>query len=325
MEHIPWWRIKFGLEEAHKIIDSMVKEKISQGTVTMELEAEIAKKLNVPYVIATTSGSIALLMTLMSLGIKHGDELIVPNRTFIATSHAGLILGAKIVLVDTEPDIPVMDVSKIREKITSRTRAIIPVHLNGRSVNMDEVNNIAREYGLYVVEDACQAFYSRNPQGFLGTRSDIGCFSMGVTKLVSTGQGGIIVTRNQELYEKCRLIRNHGVVDILNDSYNQPGFNFKFTDLLASMGLVQLSRLADKVAYVNKIYRTYEQGLADCNFVKLIPVKISHGEIPLYAEVLCNNREKLMDDLKTYGIETRRFLPDLCLSPYLENTGDFPN
>ena len=325
MHKISWWRTSFGEEEVQKLVDSISKEHISQGPVTEQFEAQIAEVLGIPYAVATTSGSVALLMAMMALGIERDDEVIVPNRTFIATAHAALLPGAKVVLVDVRPNIPTVDVSQIRQKITLRTKAIVPVHLNGRAVEMEEIHKIAEEYGLHVIADACQALFSRNSAGFLGTQSDAGCFSLGVTKLISTGQGGVVATRSKETYERLKLIRNHGVVDTFSGVYNQMGCNFKFTDMLASIGIVQLSRVPVRIAHLRVVYAKYAAAIAELPFLKLIPVKVSNGEVPLYVEALCSEREKLMDFLSSQGIQTRPFLPDLHLSPHLKNAGNFPN
>ncbi|EKD26223.1 MAG: hypothetical protein ACD_79C01302G0004 [uncultured bacterium] len=315
---ISWWRTKLGDEEIYSVRDSINQECISQGEKTLLFEREIAKALNVRYAVAVPSGSIALLMSLMVLGIKKNDEVIVPNRTFIATAHAALLLGAKIILIDVVPNIPVLNVSELKKKITSKTKAIIPVHLNGRSVDMLELNKIAKEYNLKVIEDAAQAIFSKNEYGFLGTQSDVGCFSLGVTKLLTTGQGGIAVTNDEELYASMKKCRNHGVNDTLSDLYTQFGFNFKFNDILASVGIAQLAKIKGTIDYVKKVYNLYKEELKGIECMQIIPVNIEKGEIPLWVEVLCTKREELMKFLLGNGIETRRFLPDLHFSRHLK-------
>ena len=325
MAKISWWRTTFGKEEVRRIADAIAHEHISQGSVTAEFEKELSKVFDIPYVVATTSGSMALLMSLLSLGIGPGDEVIVPNRTWIATAHAPLILGAKVKLVDVEGNRPVIDVTQIEKNITPRTKAIIAVHLNGRAAAMDEINDIARKYNLFVIEDACQALGSRNLNGFLGKQSDIGCFSLSVAKIISTGQGGFVVTKNELTYKKLVAIRTHGVGDVINAYWTQLGFNFRFTDILASIGLVQLTKLPERIEKVKSIYRQYEAAIEDFPFLKLIPVKIEDGEIPVYVEVLCRERGKLIEFLAQHDIEARPFYPDLDTAPYFENVGDFPN
>ena len=324
MAEISWWRTSFGEEEASQIASAIAHEHISQGPVTAKFESGLAELLGIPYVVATTSGSMALLVALWAAGIGPGDEVIVPNRTWIATAHAPLLLGAKIVLVDVEEERPIMDVTQIESAITPHTKAIIPVHLNGRSVNMREVNRIAHKYNLFVIEDAAQALGSRNENGLLGTQSDMGCFSLSVAKIIATGQGGFVVTRDESLYHKLVAMRTHGVSDIVNASWTQPGFNFRFTDMLASIGLVQLKRLPERIEKVKAIYTRYLASMADLPFLKFIPVNIEAGEIPIYIELLCPERERLIQFLAERGIQTRPFYPDLNTAPYFKNTGRFP-
>ena len=322
---ISWWRTSFGDREVEKLRESVQKECIGQGLVTEEFEEEISLALNVPFVVATTNGSAALYMALLSLGIGHGDEVIIPNRTWIASANAILLTGAKVVLVDVRSDLPLIDVAQIQSKITTQTKALMPVHLNGRSADMQEIQRLAEKFGIPIIEDACQAFFLSNSSGYLGTQSDVGCFSLGVTKLVSTGQGGFVVTKNRDVYERLKCIRNHGVTDEFTESYDQFGFNFKFTDLLASFGLVQLSRVSKRIVHLNKIYAKYESAISKFKCVNLLPVNVLSGEIPLYAEVLCPERKELENFLHFHNIQARIVPPDLSLSSCLKDDGSFPN
>lgn len=322
---IRWWRTSFGREEVRGITQAIADEHISQGPLTARFESAFARSLGVPYAVATTSGSAALMMALMALGVGPGDEVILPNRTFVATAHAALLLGAKVVLVDVLPHITALDVSQVERRITRRTKAIMPVHLSGRAVDMAALRKVARKHGVSVVEDACQALFSRGHGGFLGTLSDAGCFSLGVTKLISTGQGGVVVTRSRKIYEQLKLVRNHGVADTFEAVYGVKGFNFKFTDLQASLGLVQLGRGPERVKHVKAVYSTYASALAGLPFLKLIPVNVKGGEVPLYVEVMCEEREPLRKFLARRGVQTRPFLPDLDRSPHLRAKGAFPH
>lgn len=322
---ISWWRTSFGDREVEKLRESVQKECIGQGLVTEEFEEEISLALNVPFVVATTNGSAALYMALLSLGIGHGDEVIIPNRTWIASANAILLTGAKVVLVDVRSDLPLIDVAQIQSKITTQTKALMPVHLNGRSADMQGIQRLAEKFGIPIIEDACQAFFSSNSSGYLGTQSDVGCFSLGVTKLVSTGQGGFVVTKNRDVYERLKCIRNHGVTDEFTESYDQFGFNFKFTDLLASFGLVQLSRVSKRIVHLNKIYAKYESAISKFKCVNLLPVNVLSGEIPLYAEVLCPERKELENFLHFHNIQARIVPPDLSTSSCIKDDGSFPN
>ena len=230
-----------------------------------------------------------------------------------------------IVLVDVRSDLPLIDVTQIQSKMTPQTKALMPVHLNGRSVNMQGIQQLAGKFGIPVIEDACQAFFLSNSSGYLGTQSDVGCFSLRVTKLVSTGQGGFVVTKNRDVHERLKLIRNHGVTNEFTESYDQFGFNFKFTDLLASFGLVQLSRVSRRIARLNKIYAKYESAISEFKCVTLLPVNVLNGEVPLYAEVLCTERRELKRFLCLHNIQFRTVPPSLSISSCIKNDGNFPN
>ena len=325
MKRIEYWKINFGEEEIKKIRESILNRNISQGKVTEEFERRVSNYLDVKYCVATTNGSIAILMSLMALDIKTEDEVIIPNRTWIATAHAPMLLGAKPVLVDVLPDKPIIDISKIRKKITKKTKAIMPVHLNGRSADMTAINEISEEYNLPVIEESCQAFLSKNANGYLGAQSDMGCFSFAISKLFSTGQGGMVITNNKGLYEKLKLIRTHGTASIIFPKYKLLGFNFKFTDILASIGIVQLQKAKEKIEHAKKIYLRYSEGIKNLSSIKIIPSNVSLGEIPIYIETLAEDRAKLINFLNSKDIYPRPFLPNINSAPYIEKTDDFPN
>ena len=302
---ISWWRTSFDQNEAERIAAAIRGEHISQGPVTAEFERRLAEILGVPYVVATTSGSTALLMAMMACGIGPGDEVILPSRTWIATPHAVLMAGAKPVLVDCKPHLPIIDPDAI-ESLTHGDSGEQPVHHNGRADDMRIINGIAGKRGLCVIEDAGQALCSRNDIGLLGTQSSIGCFSLSVAKVISTGQGGYLATRDETLARRLDSMRTHGVTDLINANYGEMGFNFRLNDIQASIGLVQLDRLPRRIEHMRELYRIYDEGLSDLPFVKLIPMNVDGGEIPNYIEVLCENRA-LVDYLGKRGIQTRPF------------------
>jgi len=321
---IPWFKTSFGQGEIDKISESINNECISQGVVTEQFEAEIAKKVGMPHVVATTSGSVALIMSMMALDIGKNDEVIVPNRTWIATAHAPLFVGAKTVLAEVRDDIPQFDMEKLRKKITPKTKVIIPVHLNGRSEDMKTLRKIADEHNLYIVEDACQGFLSKNGDGYLGTQSDIACFSLGVTKLMATGQGGFLLTQDAKICDKLQKLRWHGAGTNIEPEYKFLGCNFKFNDILASIGLVQLAKIQKKIDHLHLVYDTYLEGIKDFSFIRMLEVKKSEGEIPLYVETICNDAERLSQFLHQKGIDDRPFLPNLDTARYFGNSDSYP-
>jgi len=324
---IPWWKINFEKDDSKAIKKSLEDRLITQGQLTERLEQRFAELLGVPFVLLSINGSAALLMALMACGIEPGDEVIVPNLTFIATAQAPLLLGAKIKLVGVESERPVLDVKKVEAAITSRTKAIIPVHSNGRAVDMTSINKIAAKYKIKVIEDAAQALFSKNSFGYLGTQSDVGVFSLGVTKLITTIQGGIIVTKNKELFKRLKKIRNHGMSadTAFYSKSDMLGFNFKFNDLFASIGLTQIKKIKEKINTNLSIYNFYKAELEGLEYIKMMDVNVEAGEIPLWGEVLCVQREKLIRLLKKHNIQAKPFSPNLSDVPYLNSKKKFKN
>ncbi|MCF7916164.1 MAG: DegT/DnrJ/EryC1/StrS family aminotransferase [Candidatus Omnitrophica bacterium] len=326
MSLIPWWKIDLGQTEIKKIVDSINNRCVTQGSVTEELEVCLAELLNVPYVVLTTNGSSALLMALLAFGVNPGDEVIVPGLTFVATAQAPLLLGAKIKLVDVGLDKPVIDVGKLEKAITAKTKAIIPVHLNGRAADIKRINKIAAKYGIKVIEDAVQAFGVKVNGSYLGTQSDLGVFSLGITKLITSIRGGFLAVKDKTLAKKLKKIRNHGLSSSSNYSSSDiMGFNFEFNDVLASVGLVQTQKIKEKIKFQKNIYAFYKQALKDLNYIKIIKVDIEKGELPLWMEVVCKKRDKLIDLLKTMHIQAKPFYPALSSLSYLKNKESLDN
>lgn len=330
MTTIPWWRTEVGEAETARLSAAAAAGNVGDGPLTADMEAAFAAALNVPYVIAVPSGSAALLMSFIALGIGPGDEVIVPDATWIATAHAASLLGARIVLVDTCADRPVMDPEAVARAMTERTKVIVPVHLGGRAVELEPILDLAKRHGVRVLEDACQALFSSDPRGPLGTRGDIGCFSLGVAKLLTTGQGGLVATRDPDLYARLRRVKFHGVVaDGTWETYAQLGFNFKYTDLMAAIGLEQLAQASRRVTHVRDIYRRYADGLANHPAVRISLMDMEGGETPLWTEIeVANGRlTELVGWLAAAGVQTRRVHPPLHRARHLSRAsdGDFPN
>lgn len=326
---ISWWNTTFGEADIKNVTDAINGRHISQGVITEKLESRLAKDLNVPYVACTTSGSMALLMASMAFDIGPGDEVIVPNRTWIATAHAPLILGAKVILVDVEPDLPIIDINQIRKKITSKTKAIYPVPLNGRAVNMDEVWKIAKENNIHVIEDSTQGLFCKYSgemsDKFMGTESEIGCFSFSVAKLLPTGQGGFVATKHKDIYDKIKRLRMHGLDSVINCEFSHIGFNFRFTDIQAAVGLAQLDNVPARIKKHIEIYQKYEEAIKQLPFLKLIPVDVTKEQIPIYVDVLCEQREELIKFLADEDIQSRPMHPDLNHAKYIGCTDKFIN
>lgn len=237
---IPIAKVNFSKKEENAVLKVLRLGILSQGKEIEEFEKEFAGYIGVKYAIAVSSGTTALHLALIALGLKDQDEIITTPFSFIASTSAILFVNAKPVFVDIGEDFNI-DASKIEEKITSKTKAILPVHLFGNPVNMDEILRIAKKYKLKIIEDACQAHGAEYRGKKVGSFGDIGTFSFYATKNMTTGEGGMITTNNEALYEKLKLLRSHGS----SKHYHHKilGYNFRMTEMQAAIGRVQLKKL----------------------------------------------------------------------------------
>ena len=327
MEKINWWQTEFTTGEAEAAAKAITEGRLSQGPIVAEFERLLANYLGVRHVVATTSGSDALLLSLWAANVLPGDEVLVPNRTWIATAHAVSLLGAIPIFVDTDVDNPVISLSDLRNKVTSRTKAVIPVHLNGRDAHIDEVLEFGEIHGIKVIEDAAQALGSKDASGtFLGTKSLAGCFSLSVAKVISSGQGGFVVSNHDDFAARLRAMRTHGIENVIEPGkWDMLGFNFRFTDVLASIALEQFKKLGLRLSRLREIYNRYEVGISGLVNFQMIPLNIDGGEIGPYIEILSNDRESLITYLMQHGIESRKFYPDMDTANYFKATKENPN
>ena len=290
---------------------------IMEGPVLAEFEKQMGELLQVPYVLGTPSGSAALALALMGIGIEPGDEVIIPDLTFVATANAACMLGAKVILAPTEKDKPILDLDAVDTLVTERTKAILTVDINGRTAWSKELKEKYGEQGIYIIDDACQAFMSGSKDGKAGTLADIGCFSFGITKLLTTVKGGMVVTRDKALYDRMKIMKTQGMKSIFEgDAYYYPGFNFKLPDVLASIGLGQLERLDQKVAHVNQIEKMYREELKDVKGIAFI--ENNEKEFHYEADIVCENREQVRKILYENGIMSRPLGMPLHTAPYLK-------
>lgn len=237
MTTIPIARPLLGEAEAEAVLAVLRSGQLAQGRVVAEFEERFAAICGVPYAIATTSGTTALHIALLAHGIGPGDEVITTSFSFIASANAALYVGARPVFAEIDPETLNLDPDDVEARITTRTKAIIPVHLYGNPAALDRLRGICDRYGLVMIEDACQAHgatFAGMPVGTLGT----GCFSFYPTKNVTSGEGGMITTCDPELAERARLLRAHGSPHRYHHTIL--GYNFRLSDLHAAIGLAQL-------------------------------------------------------------------------------------
>ncbi len=214
---------------------------LAQGPKVFEFEKQFAEYIGTNHAIATSSGTTAIHLALLGLGIKPGDEVITTPFTFIATATPILFCGARPVFVDIDPKTFNIDPQKLEAAITDKTKAIIPVHLYGQPAAMDPIVELAQAHELVVIEDACQAHGAKYHGKSIGSIGDCGCFSFYPTKNMTTSEGGMVTTNDSEMAENLALLRNHG--QLQRYDYNMIGYNFRMTDISAAIGIVQLSKL----------------------------------------------------------------------------------
>ena len=308
---IDWWKIIFDKNDLTYLSKNFRKKKISEGTVNNFFEKKIAKFLNVKYCITANSGTSAFYIALNSLGLKKSDEIIVPNRTWLAAPNVIHNQNFKIVLCDTRKDIPSLCFNDLKKKTNKKTKLIIATHLNGRVGDFKKILNFANKKKIRIIEDTAQALGSKISKKYLGTFGEIGFFSMALTKIISTGQGGFAVTNNKKLYLKMRSYKNQGIENPFQLKWNKTGLNFKFTDMQASIGITQLKKFKEKKKNLIKIYKFYEKELKKIKFIKLIPVSINNNEIPLWIECLVDDRKNFIQFMKKNNVIIRPSYPSL--------------
>ena len=256
---IPIARPDLGQEEIDAVAEVIRSGIIAAGPRVRELEAAWSEFCGVRHTIAVGNGTLALMAVFDQLGIGPGDEVITVSHTFAATANAILSTGAVPVFVDIEPDTYLIDAKRIEATITSRTRAIVPVHLFGLVADMDMIQAIADRHGLAVVEDACQA-HGATFRGRKAGSFGHGTFSLYATKNMTTGEGGFITTNDDALADRLRLYRNQGMRT--RYQFESLGYNYRMTDINAAIGLVQLSKLERNTARRQAIAATYDAGFA---------------------------------------------------------------
>lgn len=222
--------------ESGKLTDSSFEG----GRMVREFEYKVKKLLRVKHVVAVNSGTAALHSVLLALGVKPGDEVVIPSFTFIATANVVLACGAKPVFVDIKDDYN-MDPEKFKAAVTKRTKVVIPVHLYGYPADMDEIREIAVKNSIHVSEDAAESLGAEYKGMQTGTLSDAGCFSFYATKVATSGEGGAISTSDDELADRLRLVRNHGMLHGYDSRHL--GFNYRMPEIAAALASVQMDRL----------------------------------------------------------------------------------
>ncbi len=279
----------------------------SRGEFISKFENEFSKFIGVEHATAVSNGTVALHLALVTLGIGPGDEVIVPSFTYIASVSTISITGATPVFVDSLEDTWQVDPKDVKRKINSRTKAIMVVHLYGHPCEMDELSKIAKEHNIFMIEDCAEAFGSTYKGTHVGTFGDLATFSFYGNKTITTGEGGMIVTNDETLYDRAYHLKMHGLAKYREYWHDTIGFNYRMTNICAAIGLAQLEKANEKISRKRQVAEWYNEAL------KNLPVK-HHGEQKnvfhtywMYSILVESPdiRDSLRDFLKAEGIETR--------------------
>lgn len=277
--NIPIARTSLTEAEINSVLEPLRSGWLVQGPKVLEFEEKWSAFTGAEHSIAVTSCTTGLYLSLAALGIQPGDEVIVPAFTWISTANVVEHLGGTVVFCDINRDTFNIDTTKIEAKITTKTKAILPVHLFGLAADMQAINNIAKQRDLWVVEDAACGFGSRYQGQHVGTLGNAGCFSFHPRKAITTGEGGMITTQSAELADKLRRLRDHGAAmsdlqrhlgakPYLLADHPDAGYNQRMTDLQAALGSAQMDRAADIITERQRLAARYDQAFADLDWLQ---------------------------------------------------------
>jgi len=287
------------------------------------LEAELAQVCGARHAVGVGSGTDALRLALTALGVERGDEVLTPAFSFVASATTIVMAGATPVFVDVEPSTLCLDLEQAERHITERTKAIMLVSFNGRAPDMARAVALARRHGMFLVEDAAQALGSRWRGRHLGTFGDIGSFSFSSPKVITTGQGGALVTDDAALMARVLKVKDFGRVKAGVDEHDALGYNFKFTDLQAVIGLAQMTKLDWRVQRKKDIFALYQAELADVRGVAFVETNLEETS-PWFIDVLVPDPRALRQHLHERGIGSRPFYPPVHTQAPYHRAGDFP-
>jgi len=304
----------------------------SEGPFVKEFEQDFSSYIGQKYGIAVSSGTAALEVALGAIGLKPGDEVIMPSFTIISCALAAVNYGAVPVFVDSEPDTWNIDVNKIEEKITEKTRAIMPVHIYGHSCDMDPIMEIAKKYNLLIIEDAAEAHGAEYKGRKCGSFADISCFSFYANKIINTGEGGMVLTNNEEYAERARILRNLGFIKEKRFYHQELARNYRMTNLQAALGVAQTKNIDKLIEIKIKNAQKYNEQLKDIKKLQL-PIEKSYAKNVywMYGIVLGEEigftAKSFAQRLVEQGIATRPFFYPLHLQPALKDfnrKGSYP-
>jgi len=300
----------------------------SGGKYIQTFEDNFAKFLDVNYATTTTSGTASLHLALAALDIGKGDEVILPDHTIISCALSVVYTGATPVLVDVDKRTGNMDPAEIEKKITKRTKAIMVVHLFGHPADIDPILSLAKKYKLTVIEDAAQAHGAEYKGKKVGSIGDIACFSFYGNKIITTGEGGMVVTNNKKLHEKVRLLKNLAHSIKRRFFHEEIGFNYRMTNMQAALGVAQLEEIEKYIRKKRSIAALYTKGLSSIPYLELPKEDPWTKNVYWMYAITLNSKspiskDKLRQRLESLGVDTRDFFFPLHKQPAFRRLGLF--
>jgi perosamine synthetase len=322
---IPVWEPVLDGNEKKYVLDCLETNWISSlGSYITRFEETVAKWCGVPHAVACSSCTTGLHLALVALGIGPGDEVLVPDFTLIVSANTVIQAGARPVLVDADPRTWCIDSTKLEEKIGPRTRAILPVHMYGHPCDMPVIREIARRHDLLVVEDCAEAHGARIDGHMVGSFGDAACFSFYGNKILTTGEGGMVLCSDAALAEKMRLLRNQAF-EHPRFVHREVGFNYRLTNVQAAIGLAQAEKADEKVEKKREIARWYAEAFARVDDVEL-PWE-APGAVNVYwmygvklGDSFRRGRDGVMSAMKEKGVETRAFFCPMHRQPVFQGS-----
>jgi len=336
MRKVPLARLSIDeseMDEVKKVLDSGW---LTKGPKNTELETIVSNFLDVKHVMCTSSCTTALHLALLGIEIKRDDEVLVADYTFPATGHSVMFCGAKPVFVDIDKNTYNIDPNKIIDKITDKTKAIIAVHTFGQSADMDYIQDIADVFNLKVIEDAACAIGSKYKERFCGINSDVGCFSMHATKALGVGEGGLIVTNDDEI---AKRFKNFGVFgmkstydrEISNEFivpvFENIGYNYKMSDVAAAIGIAQFRKIKNINEKRRVLAAYWDERLEKIDYIiKPFVEEYNYHNYQGYCTLVDENinRNKLIQTLKNKGIQTQIGTYSSCIQPCYDSKDECP-
>lgn len=331
MKYIPYGRQSIDDKDIEAVIEVLKSDYVTTGPKVAEFEKKVADYCGAKYAVAIANGTAALHAACIAAEIGEGDEVITTPITFVASSNCALYCGAKPVFADIDKNTYNIDPDDIERKITDKTKAIVAVHFTGQPCDMDRIHDIAKKYNLIVIEDAAHALGADYKGKKIGSMSDMTTFSFHPVKHITTGEGGMILTNNEQLYKRLLLARSHGITRneedmTMNDGawyYQQIdlGYNYRITDIQCALGITQMDKLDDFVAKRRAIVKKYNEAF-EKNDKIITPYQLEgcNNSYHLYV-VKVENRKEVFDKLRAAGIGVNVHYIPVYTQPYYRNNG----